>query len=91
VFHVARAHTDGDAIIRFRRANTFHMGDTFMNGFYPFIDVASGGTLDGVIAAADLVLAGSDDATRIIPGHGPRGGAMISRPIATCSPPSAPA
>ncbi|MDH4131266.1 MAG: MBL fold metallo-hydrolase [Gemmatimonadota bacterium] len=70
-FHVARAHTDGDAIIRFRRANVFHMGDTFMNGFYPFIDVGSGGTLDGVIAAADLVLAGSDGATRIIPGHGP--------------------
>jgi len=71
VFHVARAHTDGDAIIRFRRANVFHMGDTFFNGFYPFIDVGSGGTLDGVIAAADLVLASSDDETRIIPGHGP--------------------
>jgi glyoxylase-like metal-dependent hydrolase (beta-lactamase superfamily II) len=73
VFHVAKAHTDGDVIIRFRRANVFHMGDAFFNGFYPFIDVGSGGTLDGMIAAADLVLASSDGETRIIPGHGPLG------------------
>ena len=73
-YHVARAHTDGDAIIHFRRANVFHMGDTFFNGFYPFIDVGSGGTLDGMIAAADLVLASADETTRIIPGHGPLAG-----------------
>lgn len=70
-FHVPNAHTDGDTIVHFRKANVFHMGDTFFNGFYPFIDVSSGGTPDGVVAAADRVLALSDDKTRIIPGHGP--------------------
>jgi glyoxylase-like metal-dependent hydrolase (beta-lactamase superfamily II) len=47
------------------------MGDVFFNGGYPFIDVSSGGRLDGYIAAADRVLAGTTDKTRIIPGHGP--------------------
>jgi len=71
IFHVANAHTDGDAIIHFRSNNVIHMGDTFFNGFYPFIDVGSGGSIDGVIAAADKVLAMADPQTRIIPGHGP--------------------
>lgn len=71
VKHVGRAHTDGDAIVHFPAANVFHMGDTFFLGRYPFVDVDSGGGIDGVIAAANFVLAGSDDATRIIPGHGP--------------------
>jgi glyoxylase-like metal-dependent hydrolase (beta-lactamase superfamily II) len=69
-FHVPHAHTDGDAIIRFRRANVIHMGDTFFNGNYPFIDLSSGGNVNGVITAADTALALADDATRIIPGHG---------------------
>ncbi len=71
VFHVAPAHTDGDAVIYFRRANVLHMGDTYFNGLYPFIDYSTGGSLDGVIAAVDRGLALSNDATRIIPGHGP--------------------
>jgi glyoxylase-like metal-dependent hydrolase (beta-lactamase superfamily II) len=69
-FHVPHAHTDGDVIIRFRRANVIHMGDTFMTGVYPFIDLSSGGNVNGVIAAADAALALADDSTRIIPGHG---------------------
>ncbi len=73
VTHVARAHTDGDSIIRFRKANVVHMGDTFFNGTYPFIDVDSGGSIDGVIAAADKVLASIDAGTKLIPGHGPLG------------------
>jgi glyoxylase-like metal-dependent hydrolase (beta-lactamase superfamily II) len=71
--HVAPAHTDGDTIVHFRKSNVIHMGDTFFNGWYPFIDVSSGGNPDGVIAAADKVLAMADDNTRIIPGHGPVG------------------
>lgn len=71
VFHVHPAHTDGDAIIHFRRANVIHMGDTFFNRRYPFIDVSSGGNVHGVIAAADRVLALADRDTKIIPGHGP--------------------
>ena len=69
--HVPNAHTDGDAIVHFEGANVFHMGDTFFNGMYPFIDVGSGGGLEGLIAAADFVLEHSDDDTHIIPGHGP--------------------
>jgi cyclase len=70
-FHVPPAHTDGDAIVHFRGANVVHMGDVFFNGFYPFIDLSSGGSLEGVIAAADRVLAMADANTKIIPGHGP--------------------
>ena len=70
-FHVENAHTDGDAIIVFRDANVVHMGDTYFNGRYPFIDVEHGGTIDGMIAAANLVLDMVDDDTKIIPGHGP--------------------
>ncbi len=70
VFHVAAAHTDGDAIIHFERANVVHMGDVFFHGMYPFIDASSGGTLDGVVAAVDRVLGIANDQTAIIPGHG---------------------
>ena len=71
VIHVARAHTDGDSIIRFRKANVVHMGDLLFNGEYPFIDVDAGGSIDGYIAGVDQVLAKIDDRTRLIPGHGP--------------------
>ena len=70
VTHIATAHTDGDAIVHFPRANVFHMGDTFFRGRYPFIDVDSGGGVDGVIEAANFVLERSSEGTRIIPGHG---------------------
>ncbi len=73
VTHVAHAHTDGDSVIHFKKANVVHMGDTFFNGMYPFIDVDSGGSVDGMIAAADKVLSMVDDRTKIIPGHGPLG------------------
>ena len=68
--HVPGAHTDGDAIVHFAEANAIHMGDTYFAGRYPFIDVDSGGSIDGLIAAVDRGLALADDATRIIPGHG---------------------
>lgn len=71
VTHMPNGHTDGDAIVHFQKSNVIHMGDLFFNGLYPFIDTYSGGNVDGVIAAADKVLAMSDDATRLIPGHGP--------------------
>ncbi len=67
------AHTDGDSFIIFSRANVIHTGDIFFNGFYPFIDVDHGGSLKGMIAAADTILALADDSTKIIPGHGPLG------------------
>jgi cyclase len=73
VIHVKNAHTDGDAIIVFQGANVIHMGDTYFNGVFPFIDVSSGGTLDGIVAAADRGLAIADASTKIIPGHGELG------------------
>jgi cyclase len=71
VLHLANAHTDGDAIVHFKKSDVVHMGDIFFNGRYPFIDTSSGGTVEGVIAAADRVLQSSSERTRIIPGHGP--------------------
>jgi glyoxylase-like metal-dependent hydrolase (beta-lactamase superfamily II) len=70
-FHVPNAHTDGDAIIHFKKADAIHMGDTFFNGNYPYIDVDSGGSVAGMIGAADRVLALAGPNTKIIPGHGP--------------------
>jgi glyoxylase-like metal-dependent hydrolase (beta-lactamase superfamily II) len=71
--HVPPAHTDGDAIVTLARANVVHLGDIFFNRLYPFIDVSSGGTLDGTIAVVDRVLGEVNEATKIIPGHGPLG------------------
>jgi glyoxylase-like metal-dependent hydrolase (beta-lactamase superfamily II) len=70
VIHVEPAHTDGDSIVHFQPANVIHMGDTYFNGGYPFIDASSGGRIDGVIAAANRALELSDPQTKIIPGHG---------------------
>lgn len=69
--HAPTAHTDGDSIIYFRGANVVHMGDLFFNGAFPFIDVDSGGGIDGMIAAAESVVGHTDDQTKVIPGHGP--------------------
>ncbi len=70
-FHVPPAHTDGDTVIVFRKADVVQTGDLFFNGLYPFIDLESGGSVEGVVAAADRILALCDAKTRIIPGHGP--------------------
>ena len=70
-FHVAPAHTDGDAAVHFRKANVVHTGDLFFNGMYPFIDVDSGGSIAGMIAAADTLMAALKPDAKIIPGHGP--------------------
>lgn len=70
-FHVEAAHTDGDAIVHFQRANVVHMGDTFFRDRFPFIDTATGGSIDGMIAAAGAALALMDAETQVIPGHGP--------------------
>jgi cyclase len=72
VYHVPPAHTDGDVVVHFVKADVIHMGDLFFAGSnYPFVDVSSGGRVDGVIGAADRVIGAASDKTRIIPGHGP--------------------
>ena len=70
LIHVDSAHTDGDVLIYFPESDVLHMGDTYFNGRYPYIDLSSGGSIDGIIAAADkaLFIIGAD--TKIIPGHG---------------------
>jgi glyoxylase-like metal-dependent hydrolase (beta-lactamase superfamily II) len=73
VFHVPAAHTDGDAVVHFLKANVVHMGDTFINNGYPVIDFSTGGTIDGYIAAQEKVLAIIGPDTKLIPGHGPIG------------------
>lgn len=70
VTHVPNAHTDGDALIHFTRANVLHLGDLFNMSGMPFVDRSSGGSIHGIITAAERAIALSDDATRIIPGHG---------------------
>jgi len=71
VIHVPAAHTDGDAIFYFEKADVMHTGDAFINRGFPLIDIASGGTIKGQIEATNkmLELVGPD--TIIIPGHGP--------------------
>ena len=64
------AHTDSDISVTFGEANVVHVGDTFWNGIYPFIDYSTGGSIDGSIAACDASLAAVTDDTIIIPGHG---------------------
>lgn len=74
MFHIAAGHTAGDAVVWFKDSNVIHMGDNFLVGVYPLVDVDDDGSLDGMIANADTVLAFVNDETKIIPGHGPVSG-----------------
>ncbi|WP_298915523.1 MBL fold metallo-hydrolase [uncultured Algimonas sp.] len=69
--HMPAAHTDGDSIVVFEEPNVIHMGDNLFLGMFPFVDVDSGGSMQGMIAAHDKALSLSDPRTVIIPGHGP--------------------
>lgn len=71
VFHVAKAHTDGDAVIHFIDLNVIHTGDALFNGLFPFIDLESGGSVSGYIDAQKRIYELAKDDTVIIPGHGP--------------------
>ncbi|MFP4844173.1 MBL fold metallo-hydrolase [Winogradskyella sp. PE311] len=70
VFHVANAHTDGDVLLYFTESNVLHTGDTYFNGRYPYIDLNSGGSVNGYIKAVKRGLMVIDEDTKIIPGHG---------------------
>lgn len=71
VIHLPAAHTDGDAVVRLRHHDVIHTGDIYEIGAYPFIDVWSGGSIDGMIAAVDRLLEWCGASTRLVPGHGP--------------------
>jgi glyoxylase-like metal-dependent hydrolase (beta-lactamase superfamily II) len=68
--YYGNAHTDSDISVTFGEADVVHVGDTFWNGVYPFIDYSTGGSIDGMIAAADANLAATTESTLIIAGHG---------------------
>ena len=68
--HFPSGHTDGDAIVFFPKANVVHMGDDFVRYGYPFIDVTSGGSVQGMVAACDKVVAVLPADVKVIPGHG---------------------
>jgi len=70
-FHLPHAHTDGDGAVHFRNANVIHAADVVFYGLYPLIDTAAGGSIDGMIAGVERIIALCDDNTQIIPGHGP--------------------
>lgn len=70
-YHVPPSHTDGDSLVHFQNANVLHMGDTFFNGIFPFIDTDNGGSVAGMIANGEATLKKINDDTKIIPGHGP--------------------
>ena len=68
--HVDNAHTDSDALVYFPQANVLHTGDTFFSGAFPYIDLKSGGSIVGDIAAGKMGLMLINESTKIIPGHG---------------------
>src|SRR5215468_5585139 len=71
--YYGQAHTDSDISIDFTDADITHVADTLWNGHYPFIDYSTGGSIDGMIRAAEANVARVTDKTIVIPGHGPIG------------------
>jgi cyclase len=70
VVHLPAAHTDGDEIVYFRKANVVHLGDDFVRYGFPYIDVKAGGSIKGMISAMETVLAQMPPDVKVIPGHG---------------------
>lgn len=68
--HFPAGHTDGDSIIFYPQANVVHMGDDFVRYGFPFIDIDSGGSVQGIIAACESVIPKLPGDVKVIPGHG---------------------
>jgi cyclase len=68
--HFPSGHTDGDSIIFFPKSNVVHMGDDFVRYGFPFLDLGSGGSVEGMIAAMEEVLPKLPSDVKVIPGHG---------------------
>jgi cyclase len=71
MLYVPNAHSDGDLLFHFVKANVIHTGDVFFSNGFPFINISAGGTVEGMIKAADSILGICDEQTKVIPGHGP--------------------
>lgn len=70
LIHMPNGHTDTDSVVMFPDTNVIHMGDHFFNGSFPFVDLASGGSVQGYIDNLEKALSWIDDDTAVIPGHG---------------------
>ena len=73
LIHMPAGHTDTDSVVLFEGSNVIHMGDHFFNGGFPFVDLASGGTVQGYLSNLEKVLSWIAEDTAVIPGHGPLG------------------
>jgi cyclase len=71
VLHYPSGHTDGDSMVYFTKSNVVHMGDDFVTYGFPFIDLSGGGSVDGMIVAAEYVISKLPQDVKVIPGHGP--------------------
>ena len=71
MMHVPEGHTDGDAMVMFTESKVLHMGDQLFSGWFPYVDLDHGGTVQGYLANLEKVLATVDADVKIIPGHGP--------------------
>jgi cyclase len=75
VIHPGIGHTDGDSVIWFTKSNVVHMGDDYFAGAFPFVDLANGGSVCGLIQSLDAIIDQIPADAKIIPGHGPVTGA----------------
>ena len=82
VIHLPRGHTDGDVVVWFKDSKAIHMGDHLFHARFPFVDVASGGSVDGLLANLERVLDMLPADTKVIAGHGPLGGVKDIRAMA---------
>ncbi|MDA1369391.1 MAG: MBL fold metallo-hydrolase [Proteobacteria bacterium] len=73
LIHMPAGHTDTDSVVLFEGSNVIHMGDHFFNGGFPFVDLASGGTVQGYLSNLEKALSWIAEDTAVIPGHGPLG------------------
>ena len=73
LIHMPAGHTDTDSVVMFADSNVIHMGDHFFNGGFPFVDLESGGTVQGYLQNLEKALSWIGDDTAVIPGHGPLG------------------
>jgi glyoxylase-like metal-dependent hydrolase (beta-lactamase superfamily II) len=71
VLHFPQGHTDGDSVIYFTTSNVVHLGDDFFAGSFPFVDLESGGSVQGLINNVGDIMSKLPAGVRLIPGHGP--------------------
>jgi cyclase len=69
IIHVDNGHTDGDSIVYFTKNNVIHVGDDFNDKSYPFIDISSGGSIDGLISSLETISSIINDETKVASGH----------------------